>query len=99
MDNLKPHLPLEALASFCKKHHIYKLALYGSMLSDSFTKDSDVDLLAFFNQEHTPSLCELSKMQDELSVLIGHLVDLRTPGDLSPYFKDDVLKHMRVIYA
>lgn len=95
----KPQLPIDQLKKFCKKHHIVKLALYGSMLREDFTQDSDVDLLAFFDQNFMPSLCELSHMEEELTKLIGHVVDLRTPGDLSPYFKDDVFKRMKVIYA
>ena len=98
MSVTKPLLPLDKLKTFCKKHHIAKLALYGSMLSDEFQTSSDVDLLAFFDKAHIPSLFELSALEEELSCLIGHKVDLRTPGDLSPFFKEDVFKKMRVLY-
>jgi predicted nucleotidyltransferase len=95
----KPQLPLDRLASFCKRHHIAKLALYGSMLTEAFKSSSDVDLLAFFDPAYQPSLGSLVEMEHELAIMIGHRVDLRTPGDLSPYFKDDVLEHMRLLYV
>jgi uncharacterized protein len=99
MSAKKPIIPKDKLPEFCHRHHIAKLALYGSMLNDEFSSHSDVDILVFFNKSYEPSLFDLVDMENELSAMIGRQVDLRTPGDLSPYFKDDVLKHMEILYA
>jgi predicted nucleotidyltransferase len=78
------------IAEFCRKHHIRKLAFFGSVLRDDFRPDSDVDVLVEFEPGHVPGLAFFA-MQDELSELLGRRVDLNTPGFLSPYFRDAVI--------
>lgn len=97
----KAHIevPEDEIASFCKKHHIHKLALFGSVLRDDFGSDSDVDILVKFEPGHVPSLFHLFDMEDELSTILGVRVDLRTPGDLSRYFRQKVLFTAEVSYA
>jgi predicted nucleotidyltransferase len=93
-------LPKEKIALFCKKHHIRKLSLFGSALRDDFGPNSDVDVLVEFEEGHVPSFFRLFDMQDELSILLGgRKVDLRTPEDLSRYFRQDVLATAVVQYA
>ena len=87
----------EVVADFCRRHHIRRLALFGSVLRDDFRSDSDVDVLVEFEEGHTPGL-DFFSMQDELSELLGHKVDLNTPGFLSTYFKDRVLAEAEVLY-
>jgi uncharacterized protein len=82
---------------FCKQNHIRRLSLFGSMLRDDFTTESDVDILVEFEVGKTPGLGIIS-LQDRLSSLLGRVVDLRTVGDLSRYFRDEVLQEMKVIY-
>jgi hypothetical protein len=84
---------------FCKKHHINHLALFGSILTSRFSKTSDVDVLVRFERKHTPHLFGIAGMEEELSEIIGRQVDLRTPNDLSPYFRRDVLAHAETIYG
>ena len=84
---------------FCKKHHIRKLSLFGSLLHDNFTPDSDIDFLVEFDPDHIPGLIKLSGMEVELSEILGHKVDLRTPNDLSVYFRDDVIKESEIQYV
>lgn len=79
------------LATFCQAHHICKLSLFGSQLKGTARLDSDVDLLVEFEPNHIPSLFELTRMEAEISDLIGKKVDLRTAGDLSHYFRSQVL--------
>lgn len=64
-----------------------------------FKTDSDIDFLVEFHHEHIPGLITLSGMEIELSEIIGHKVDLRTPEDLSIHFRDDVIKEARVQYV
>jgi hypothetical protein len=87
----------EAVTAFCLRHHIRRLALFGSVLRDDFRPDSDVDVLVEFEEGHTPGL-DFFGMEIELSELLGRNVDLQTPGFLSPYFRDHVLAEAEVVY-
>ena len=91
-------LPKVALTQFCQRHHIRKLAVFGSALRDDFRADSDVDFLVEFEPEHTPGLLRLAGMEIELSELIQRQADLRTAQDLSRYFRDEVLQNAVVQY-
>lgn len=86
------------IAEFCRRHHIRKLALFGSVLREDFRPDSDVDVLVEFEPEQRVGLAFFS-MQDELSDLLGRKVDLHTPNFLSRYFRDEVLAEAEVLYA
>jgi uncharacterized protein len=83
-------IPQAEIEAFCRKHHIRRLALFGSVLCDDFTDESDIDVLVEFKPGYTPGLAFFS-MQRELSEILGRQVDLNTPGFLSPYFRDEVL--------
>lgn len=88
------------ITAFCRRHHIRKLSLFGSVLRDDFQPDSDVDVLVEFEPGHVPGLLRLAAMEHELSALLaGRPVDLRTPQDLSRYFRDEVLAEAEVQYA
>ena len=90
-------IPTDALVEFCHRHHIRKLALFGSVLGDDFRPDSDVDVLVEFEPDHIPGLAFFG-MQDEVSSILGRRVDLNTAGFLSPYFRDEVLAEADVLY-
>ena len=83
---------------FCKKHHIAFLALFGSILTANFKESSDVDFLVKFEKNHVPSLFGLIDMESELCLIVGRQVDLKTPNELSHYFRDEVLAQAEVIY-
>ena len=91
-------LPKERIADFCLRHHIQKLAIFGSALRDDFGPDSDVDVLVEFDKDHVPGL-EFFAMEIELSEILGRKVDLNTPHFLSPYFRDHVQADAEVQYA
>lgn len=91
-------LPQAEIEAFCRRNHIRRLALFGSVLRDDFGPDSDVDVLVEFEPGKTPGLAFFG-MQDELSEIIGREVDLNTVGFLSPYFRDRVLADARDIYV
>ena len=97
-NHIKDNLPKEKIADFCRRHHIRKLALFGSALREDFRPDSDLDVLVEFDPEHAPGLAFFGKEQ-ELSELLGRKVDLNTPQFLSPYFRDKVLGEAEVQYA
>lgn len=88
-----------ALGSFARRHGITRLSVFGSVLGDTFGPDSDVDVLVKFAPGSVPGLLGMAAMEIELSELIGREVDLRTAGDLSTYFRDDVEARARTVYA
>ena len=91
-------IPKEEIAEFCRRNHIRRLALFGSVLRDDFRPDSDVDVLVEFEPGTKVGFIRLAGMQIELSELLGRNVDLNTPGCLSKYFRDEVLAEAEVQY-
>lgn len=91
-------VPSSKLADFCRRHHIRRLSLFGSVLRDDFRPDSDVDVLVEFEPGHTPGLAFFA-MEDELSRIFGRKVDLHTPNFLSRHIRERVLKEAEVQYA
>jgi len=91
-------VPKEQIAEFCRRNHIRRLALFGSVLRDDFGPDSDVDVLVEFEPGARVGLMRLAGMEIELGDLLGHKVDLNTPGFLSRYFRDQVLAEAEVQY-
>jgi predicted nucleotidyltransferase len=88
------------LEVFCSERGVRRLALFGSVLREDFGPESDVDVLVEFQPGRTPGFFGLFDMEDELSRLLGsRKVDLRTPDDLSPYFREDVLRTAALLYA
>ena len=92
-------LPKPEIEKFCKKHHILKLSVFGSVLREDFGTQSDIDLLIEFDPEHTPGLIRLAGMEIELSAILGRKVDLRTPQDLSRHFRQEVVESAEVQYV
>ena len=96
---LQIELHKEQIASFCRERHIRRLAIFGSALRLDFRPDSDIDLLVEFEPDHIPGLFGIARMEGELSALCGgRKVDLRTPEDLSRYFRQHVLEEAEVQY-
>ncbi len=91
-------IPRDEVAAFCRRNHIRRLALFGSVLRDDFRPDSDVDMLVEFEIGHTPGL-DFFGMENELSEMLGRNVDLNTPGFLSRSFRDEVLKEAEDLYV
>ena len=91
-------LPRDEITRFCRPHHIRRLSLFGSVLTDDFRPDSDIDVLVEFEPGHTPGLAVFA-MEEELSDILGHKVDLNTPKFLSRYFRDQVLREAEVQYG
>ncbi len=98
MTRLAIEIPSRQIAEFCRRHHVTKLALFGSVLRDDFGPDSDVDVLVEFEPGHTPGLAFFT-MQEELSRMLGSKVDLNTRRFLSRYFREKVLEEAEVLYV
>ncbi len=93
-------LPKEKIAQFCRANHIRRLAVFGSVLRADFSPDSDIDILVEFEPGHIPGLFGMARLERELSALLGgRKVDLRTPEDLSRYFRQQVMEEAEVEYG
>ncbi|HOE65199.1 MAG TPA: nucleotidyltransferase domain-containing protein [Candidatus Hydrogenedentes bacterium] len=97
--NLPIKIDKQQIAAFCQKHYIIKLALFGSVLTDRFGPDSDVDVLFEYDPDHVPSLFAVARMERELSEILGRKADMRTSLDLSRYFREEVVQHAVVQYV
>jgi uncharacterized protein len=89
----------EALQSFCVRHHVRALSLFGSTLRGEEGPDSDIDLLVDFAPGTRIGLFGIAKLEAELSDMFGRPVDLRSPADLSKHFRDRVVAEARPLYA
>lgn len=98
--NIIEQLNSPKIKEFCQENEILKLSLFGSYLKGNQNPNSDIDLLVEFDNQHIPSLLEVSRMENELSNFFGGIkVELRTPEDLSKYFRKEVIKTAKVQYA
>lgn len=92
-------IPKGEIAQFCQRHNIRQLSLFGSVLRDDFTPESDVDFLVEFEPGKTPGFFKMASMERELSEMLeGRNIDLRTPNELSIYFRDRVMAEAVVQY-
>ena len=96
--SLEPKISRDKLVDYCKSNHIRKLSVYGSSVRGELRPDSDIDILVEFEQNHTPGLFSIIRMEMELTEMLGRKVDLRTPEDLSKYFRDEVVRNAELQY-
>jgi predicted nucleotidyltransferase len=89
----------DLLADFCRRHHIRKLAFFGSVLRDDFNSASDVDVLVDFEPNYRIGLIKMAGIEIELGRMLGRKVDLRTPADLSRYFRQKVVASAEIQYV
>ena len=93
-------IPKKQIIEFCQRNHIRKLSFFGSILRKDFRPNSDIDVLVEFESEHIPGFFRLVQLEQEFSkILGGRLVDMRTPNDLSRYFRENVLAQAEVQYV
>lgn len=99
--DLRPGMTVDdgALADFAARNGVAELALYGSILREDFTPDSDIDILVSFLPGRTPGLLAVAEMELQLELLLGRTVELRTHRDLSRFIRDRILADSRPLYA
>ncbi len=97
-DSMKIDIPKEKIAQFCKQNKLRSLALFGSILRDDFTPESDIDVLVEFELEARVGLIGLAGMEIELGNLLGRRVEMHTIKGLNPHFRDEVLNVAEVQY-
>lgn len=96
--SLEQRMSKDSLIAFCKRNHIRRLSVFGSAIRGELRPESDLDILVEFEPNHTPGLFTLVKIEMELSEMVGREVDLRTPEDLSQYFRDEVMANAELQY-
>lgn len=95
--SVRIHIPQAEIAAFCRHNLIRRLALFGSVLRDDFSPESDVDVLVEFEPGARVGL-QFFRIERELSEIVGRNVDLNTPGFLSRHFRDEILREAKVLY-
>ncbi len=95
---IKINIPQKQLHEFCLRHHISKLALFGSVVRNDFKAESDIDVLVEFEPDKIPGLA-FFEMEAELTQILGRKVDLNTPGFLSPRIREIVQQEAVVQYV
>ena len=91
-------IPKDIIAEFCQRNQVRRLSLFGSVLREDFSPDSDVDILVEFEPGTRIGLIRLSGLEIELGKIVGRKVDLNTPGFLSKYYRDQILTEADVQY-
>ncbi len=89
----------DVIAEFCQRHHLNKLAFFGSVLTERFGPESDIDVLFEYHPDHVPTLFDVAEMEAELSEIFGRKADMRTARDLSRHFRDEVVRGALIQYA
>ncbi len=92
-------IPARKVAEFCRRYHIRRMSLFGSVIRDDFTSESDVDVLVEFLPGRLPGFAFFGVMPEELSEILGRKVDLNTAEDLSRYFRQEVLDEAEDVYV
>ena len=98
---MSPHISVDrdAISAFCRRQHIARLALFGSVLRDDFSPDSDVDVLVEFQAGHVPGLDFVSIEREFSRLLNGRRVDMVTPKFLNPRIRDQILRSAEPLYV
>lgn len=89
----------ELIKQFCENNNILRLSFFGSVLTENFTDESDIDILVEFMGNCKPGLLGMARLERELTELLGRKVDLRTPEELSRYFRADIVKEAEMMYG
>ena len=90
----------EVIQEFCRRWKITEFSLFGSVLREDFTPESDVDVLISFEPDIPWSLFDWMDMVDELKSIFGRDVDLVEKSGLrNPFRRHEILTHRQVIYA
>ncbi len=92
-------LPLDQIATICRKYKVRELSIFGSALRDDFRPDSDLDLLVDFLPSHGLGLIDYISCQEEFAELLGRKVDLVQKTGLKRFVREKILGTARVIYA
>ncbi|HEY3295049.1 MAG TPA: nucleotidyltransferase domain-containing protein [bacterium] len=93
----------EKIKTFCEKWKVVEFSLFGSVLTDEFRPDSDVDVIVEFAEDTHWTLFDMVDMEDELRVIFGRDVDLLTRSSVvrseNYLMRKSILSNVRTVYA
>jgi predicted nucleotidyltransferase len=94
-------LNIEKIKSLCTKHKVRKLFVFGSVLKDTFTNESDIDLVVDFEKldlsEYADNYFDL---KDQLESIFNRPVDLlEEKGIRNPFLRKQIDNEKRLIYG
>ena len=93
-------VPDERLEELCRRYRIEELSLFGSILRDDFSPESDVDVLVVFASDAPWSLWDLLDIRQQFQELFGRPVDLVEKDALrNPFRRKEILENHKVVYA
>lgn len=93
-------VPKKKVVDLCKRWHIREFSFFGSVVGDSFTETSDVDVLVRFDRSAHHGLFEIEAMREELEALFGRPVDIvEMDAVKNPYRRAAILASHEVLYA
>jgi predicted nucleotidyltransferase len=99
MDSAFPiPMPMDKIQDFCRRHHIKRMWLFGSVVDDRFRPDSDVDVLVDFEEGRAPGWA-FATLHEELEPIWGRKVDLSTPDEFRPSRREQILAKAKIIYG
>lgn len=82
-----------------KKYNIKELSIFGSVLRNDFTNNSDIDLLIEFNKNTNYSYFDLLEIKEKLSYIFERPVDLIEKESLkNPFRRKEILNSARKVY-
>jgi len=90
----------KVLAKLARQYKIHELGIFGSVLREDFSDESDIDIIVEFEQDTEYSLFDIMKIKEEFEMLFGKEIDLIEKNGLrNPYRRESILNSMKVIYA
>jgi len=92
---------IDKIRNICKKHHILSLSAFGSVVTENFNEDSDIDLLVSFKPLELGEYADnYFQTAESFEKIFGRRVDLVTDKSLSnPYFVKSVNSSKQLIYG
>ncbi|CCQ56444.1 nucleotidyltransferase family protein [Crocosphaera watsonii] len=91
------------IAQFCQKWGIIELSLFGSILGNQFSQDSDIDILLRFSPNSRQGLLTLAKIKHELEEKTGRVIDIAVKESIenseNEIRRQEILNTAKVIYA
>ncbi len=86
----------EKLIQICRDNDVAMVGVFGSMVREEATDESDIDLVVRFSRRK--SLIDLVRLERKISEALGRKVDLLTEAAISPYLCDRINQSLQVIY-
>jgi predicted nucleotidyltransferase len=103
MASLRTLVPRKKIAVFCKRWKVVEFALFGSVVREDFSAQSDIDALVSFAPHSNWSLFDHVQMKQELQEIFRREVDLVTRRALeqshNTLLRSEILGSAKIFYT